>query len=148
MVIASWRRILVLQMVVVCGAVGLALAQRPMPPEAPSHKFLDRQNVSAFGALAGLIALDGIHTQLMLQTHRFVEGDPLARPFVTHGWPGQLAGSALGYGAALSFCYVLHRANHHRIEHWAARFVVGAEAANDVRNLLLEPPPPKPPALH
>jgi hypothetical protein len=88
--------------------------------------------------------LDGVHTQLMLRTNRFVEGDPLARPFVTHGWPGQLAGSTLGYGAALSLSYMLHRTNHHRIERWATRFMVGAEAANDARNLLLQPPPRQP----
>ncbi|HVO60699.1 MAG TPA: hypothetical protein VMT53_07170 [Terriglobales bacterium] len=119
-----------------------AWSQETPLPEAPSHKFLDRQNVTAFAALGGLIAIDGVHTQLMLDTHRFVEGDPIARPFVSHGWPGQLAGSALAYGSALGVSYMLHKANHHKIERWASWFFVAAEAANDTRNLLLKAPPP------
>lgn len=112
-------------------------------PDAPSHKFFDRENLTAVGLLAGVIALDGAHTQLMLETHRYVEGDPLARPFVSRGWPGQLAASALAYGGALGLSYTLHRTNHHKIERWATWFLVGAEAANDTRNLLLQPSPRK-----
>jgi hypothetical protein len=143
-----WPRIFVVQILAFFSVVGLALAQSPTLPEARSHKFFDRQNVTAFAALGGLIALDGVHTQIMLQTHRFIEGDPLARPFVRQGWRGQLAGSALGYGAALSLSYMLHRTNHHKIESWATWFLVGAEAANDTRNLLLQPPPPRTAGSH
>lgn len=116
-------------------------------PEAPatsSHKFFDRQNVTAFTLLGGLITLDAVHTQLMLQTNRYSEGDPLARPFVNHGWQGQLAGSSLGYGTALSLSYMFHRTGHHKMERWANWIVVGAEATNDVRNLVLRPPAPQP----
>ncbi len=119
------------------------LAEDLSLPETPSHRFLDRQNKIAFATLGGLIALDGVHTQLMLATNRYVEGDPLAQPFVRHGWPGQLAGSALGYGAALSLSYMLHRTGHHKIERWATWFMVSAEATNDTRNLLLNAPPRK-----
>jgi hypothetical protein len=108
-------------------------------PEAPSHRFIDRQNVTAFAVLGSLITIDAVHTQFALQTHDFVEGDPLARPFVTKGWTGQLAGSALGYGTALSFSYLLHRSNHHKLERWTTWLLVGAEATNDVRNFLLKP---------
>jgi hypothetical protein len=117
-------------------------AQETAFPEAPSHKFFDRQNVVAFAALGGLAALDGVHTQLMLDTHHFVEGDPIARPFVSHGWPGQLAGSALAYGSALGVSYMLHKTNHHKIGRWASWLFVAAEATNDSRNLLLQAPRP------
>jgi hypothetical protein len=120
-----------------------AWSQQMPLPEAPSHRFVDRQNVTAFAALGGLIALDGVHTQLMLDTHRFVEGNPIARPFVTHGWSGQLAGSALAYGTALSISYMLHKTNHHRVERWANWLFVASEAANDTRNLLLQAPAPR-----
>jgi hypothetical protein len=91
--------------------------------------------------LGALIAVDGVHTQLMLQTHRFAEGNPIARPFVTQGWPGQLAGSALGFGAGVGLSYMLHRTNHHKLERWAAWMLVSAEAVNDTRNFLLRTPP-------
>ena len=107
-------------------------------PEAPSHPFFDRQNVVTFAALGGLIALDSVQTQLMLQTHQFGEADPLARPFVNRGWPGQLAASTLGYGTVLSLAYILHRTNHRKMERCVTWFITSAEAANDTRNLLLE----------
>jgi hypothetical protein len=91
-----------------------------------------------FSALGGLIVADGVETQLMLQTHQFGEGDPLARPFVNQGWPGQVAASALGYGAALGVAYILHRTNHHKIERYTTWLVTSAEAANDTRNLILQ----------
>jgi hypothetical protein len=119
--------------------VDSTFAEAPLLPEAPSHRFFDRPNMTAFGLLGGLVALDGVHTQLMLRTNRYTEGDPLARPFVNHGWQGQLAGSALGYGTALSASYMLHRTGHHKIERWATWLFIGAEAANDTHNLLLSP---------
>jgi hypothetical protein len=91
-----------------------------------------------FSALGGLIVADGVQTQLMLQTHQFGEGDPLARPFVNQGWPGQLVASALGYGTVLGLAYILHRTNHHKIERYATWLVTSAEAANDTRNLILQ----------
>jgi len=139
----SSRSVLTLRILLFLAVPGLVLAQTPTSPEAPSHRFFDRRNVATFAALGGLIAIDGVHTQLALQTHRFVEGDPLARPFVSHGWAGQLTGSALGYGTAISLSYMLHRTNHHKLERWAGWLLVGAEAANDTRNLLLNPPPRK-----
>jgi hypothetical protein len=116
--------------------------------DAHSHKFLDRQNLTAFAILGSLIALDAVHTQIALESHRFVEGDPLARPFVTHGWPGQLEGSALGFGTSVSLSYVLHGTNHHKIERWTSWLIIGAEAAIDTRNSLLTPPPLKPASPH
>ncbi len=134
-----WRTIVALHVLALLVTLQPVSAQNTSIPEAPSHKFFDRQNVAAFAALGTLITIDAVHTQLALQTHDFVEGDPLARPFVTKGWAGQLAGSALGYGTALSLSYVLHRSNHHKLERWTSWLLVGAEATNDVRNLLLKP---------
>lgn len=143
-----WPRVFGFEMLVFYSAVSLSLAQGPPLPESPSHKFLDGQNVTAFAALGALVTIDAVHTQRQLQTGRYAEANPLARPFVSHGWSGQLAGSALGYGAALSLSYMLHRTNHHKIERWTTWFLVGAEAVNVTRNLMLNAPPPRSTSPH
>jgi hypothetical protein len=56
-----------------------------------------------------------------ITTQRFIkrgwqEGDPLSRPFVDHGWPGQIGIGVLDNAAELSVMYALHRMHHHRIE--------------------------------
>jgi hypothetical protein len=117
--------------------VPAALAQNAVLPGAPPHRFFDRQNSTAFTLLGGLVAADAARTQSMLQTRRYVEGNPIARPLVSQGWPGQLAASTIGYASALGVSYVFHRTGHHKMERCATWFMVAAESANDTRNLLL-----------
>ena len=117
--------------------VPTVVAQNPILADAPSHRFFDRQNKTAFALLGGLVAVDAARTQSMLGSHRYAEANPLARPLVQQGWPGEVAASAIGYGAALGLSYVLHRTGHHRMERCATWFMVAAETINDTRNLLL-----------
>ena len=114
-----------------------ALAQNPILADAPSHRFFDRQNTTAFAILGGLAAVDAARTQSMLGSHRYAEANPVARPLVNQGWPGQVAASAIGYGAALGVSYIFHRTGHHTMERCATWFMVAAETANDTRNLVL-----------
>ena len=136
---ATFRHALLLLLLII-SHFGLrqALAETSILPDAPSHRFFDRQNKTAFMVLGGLVAVDAARTQVMLSTHRYAEANPMARPLVNQGWPGQVAASTIGYGAALGVSYMFHRTGHHRMERYATWFMVAAETANDMRNLLLQ----------
>ena len=112
-----------------------ASAQQLTLPDAPSHKFFDRQNTAAFATLGGLIAVDAVVTQRLTNSGVAHEVNPLWRPLVKQGWQGEMAASALGYGAALGMAYTLHKTGHHKIERWANWLTVGIEAGNDVHSL-------------
>jgi hypothetical protein len=114
-----------------------ASAQQLTLPEAPSHKFFDRQNALAFATLGGLIAVDAVATQRLTNSGVAHEANPLWRPMVKQGWQGEMAASALGYSAALSLAYTFHRTGHHKIERWANWLTVAMEAGNDAHSLLL-----------
>ncbi len=103
-----------------------------------SHRFFDRQNKIAFGALAGLIAVDAITTQRLIGSGQAHEANPVWRPLVHKGWQGEMAASALGFGAALGMSYTLHKTGHHKLERWTNWLVVGVEAGNDAHNLSLD----------
>jgi hypothetical protein len=118
-------------------------AQQFIAPDAPSstatqsHKFFDRNNKLAFGTLAGLIAIDAVTTQQLTNSYRAVEGNPLWQPMVRQGWQGEMAASAIGYGAAIGVAYAFHKTGHHKLERFANWFTVSMEAANDAHNLIL-----------
>jgi hypothetical protein len=114
-----------------------ASAQQLTLPEAPSHKFFDRQNTVAFATLGGLIAIDAVATQRLTDSGVAHEANPLWRPMVKQGWQGEMAASALGYGAALSVAYTFHKTGHHRMERWANWLTVAMEAGNDAHSLLV-----------
>lgn len=79
------------------------------------HKFFDRRNIALLGfAAAGMMA-DGVTTQHML-ARGYQENDPLARPFVTHGWGGQMAIGSIMISADVLVQYGLHKLHAHRIE--------------------------------
>jgi hypothetical protein len=94
-------------------------AQELTLPEAPSHKFLDRQNKVAFATLAALVATDAVQTQRLTNSGAAHEANPLWSPLVKQGWPGEMAASAMGYGAALGMAYTFHKTGHHKMERWA-----------------------------
>ena len=110
-------------------------AQELALPDAPSHKFFDRQNTAAFAALGGLIAADAVATQRLTNSAVAQEANPLWRPLVRQGWQGEMAASALGYSAALGVAYTFHKTGHHKIERWANWLTVAMEVGNDVRSL-------------
>lgn len=103
-------------------------------PEAP-HKFMDRANSVRTATLAALIAADGVTTQKNLSRNAH-ELNPLARHLVNHGWKGQLAASAIGYGASVGLSYVFHRAGHHTLERLVLHVSIGVEAGMVTNNLL------------
>jgi hypothetical protein len=106
---------------VLCGLVSAADAQdvqreaRDVP-----HRFFDRTNIALTVIESGALLADGITTQHALNRYpeSFREADPIARPFVNRGWPGQILGGALFVSADVGLRYWLHRTNHHRIERW------------------------------
>ena len=114
-----------------------ASAQQLTLPDAPSHKFFDRQNAAAFATLGGLVAMDAVYTQRLTNSGVAHEVNPLWRPLVKQGWQGEMAASALGYGAALGVAYTFHKTGHHKMERWANWFTVAMEAGNDAHSLLL-----------
>jgi hypothetical protein len=104
----------------------VAAAQTKLP-EAPSHRFFDRTNVTLHAANFAMITGDMISTRLILDGGGR-EQNPLARPFVTHGLAGQVAASyAIGAGGTLLGSYWLHRTGHHRLERWTPICVMAVE---------------------
>lgn len=105
-------------------------AQELTLPDAPSHKFLDHQNKVAFTSLAALVAADAVMTQRLINSGIAHEANPLWRPLVKQGWPGEMAASALGYSAALGMAYTFHKTGHHKMERWANWVTIAVQAGN------------------
>jgi len=83
--------------------------------QTPSHRFFDKTNFTVLTVSLLGQASDAITTQRFLK-HGVSEANPLSRPFVDQGWPGQIGIGILDNAAQLSVMYALHRMNHHRIE--------------------------------
>jgi hypothetical protein len=62
--------------------------------------------------------------------------NPLARPLVTKGAPGQAAASFLGYGLGAGTAFLFHRTNHHRVERMVLNVAIGIEAECVVNNVV------------
>jgi hypothetical protein len=100
-----------------------AVGQENGRPAAPistraTHRFFDVKNVSLTGMETAALLADGFYTQRARQRYpeTFRELDPLARPFVMRGWPGQIVGGAIVVSADVGLRYWMHRKNHHRLE--------------------------------
>jgi hypothetical protein len=107
------------------------------PQNGATHRFFDHGNKLRAGILAGLVAADGISTQGILHgAGQWREMNPLARPFVNQGAPGQLAASVLGYGFSLGTSYLLHRTGHHKLEKLLLDASIGVEAETVSSNLI------------
>jgi hypothetical protein len=107
------------------------------PQDGSTHRFFDHANKLRAGILAGLVAADGISTQEILHGgSQWREMNPLARPFVNQGAPGQLAASVLGYGFSLGTSYLLHRSGHHKLEKLILDAAIGVEAGTVSSNLI------------
>jgi len=105
--------------------------------EMATHKFFDRGNKIRMGILAGVVAADGISTQAILQSGgHWRELNPLARPFVNQGAPGQFAASILGYGFSVGTSYLLHRTGHHKLEKLMLDASIGIETEVVASNLI------------
>jgi hypothetical protein len=104
-------------------------------PDTPSaHPFWTFENKVNVGLLAGLIAADAITTQRGLD-EGLREVNPVMRPFVTRGAPGEALGSALGFGAGMGTVYLLHRMHHYKAERITMRVFVAGESAVVANNI-------------
>lgn len=101
-------------------------------PVAPVSK-------ATWTTLAGLgaeILADGVTTRVLYQ-RRHDEINPVIKPFVHAGVPGQIAASLLGAGAAGGMWFVLRRTHHDRAANWFLRSVTTAEGANVLRQFTI-----------
>ncbi len=87
-----------------------AVAEKP-------HRFFDALNIALTDIESGALLADGITTQRGLTKYpESREADPIARLFVSHGWPGQIVGGILFVSADVGLRHVFHRNGRHRVE--------------------------------
>jgi hypothetical protein len=101
-------------------------------PDAPVSK----QTWGTFAVVGTEILADGVTTRVLYQRH-YNEMNPLARPFVRAGVPGQIAASLLGAGAVSGVWFVLRRTHHDRAASWFLRSVAAGEGSNVSRQLAI-----------
>jgi hypothetical protein len=108
--------------------------------EAP-HRFLDKTNLALFSANLLAHTADAITTQRALANCRRnsphpndplygcaqLETNSFARPFVSDGWGGQIAFTAIVNAGEILTSFALHRMGHHRVE----RLLVVTTAATE-----------------
>lgn len=126
---------------VLCAFIGdirVAQAQNSAPPPAqePCHKFFDRTNITLTVIESGALLVDGIYTQRGLRRYPETsrEADPLARPFVSRGWPGQIVGGTLVVSADVGLRYWLHRKKRHRLERLVPLILITYGTAGAIHN--------------
>ena len=91
------------------------LAERQNLGSETSHKFFDGTNIALMATSALAQTADMVTTQHFV-SRGGIEGDPIARPFVSHGWGGQLALFGIVNTSEIMTMYGIHRLGHHRIE--------------------------------
>ena len=101
-------------------------------PDAPVSK----QTWGTFAVVGTEILADGVTTRVLYQRH-YNEMNPLARPFVRAGVPGQIGASLLGAGAVSGVWFVLRRTRHDRAASWFLRSVAAGEGSNVSRQLAI-----------
>jgi len=126
--------ILLLSVAVQAQSFSLTSFALPDSPK-PQHPFWTIENKVDAGLLAGLVAADAITTQRGLN-EGFREVNPVMRPFVTRGAPGEAVGSALGFGAAIGVAYVMHRSHHYKAERIAMRLMIAGESGFVANNIV------------
>lgn len=107
-----------------------SLIQEDKLPEAPTR--ISTEAKIEFAAFAAEVAADGVSTRLLYQ-RGCSETDPVARPFVRAGVPGQVAATFLGLAAVAGAWAILHHTHHERMAKWMLRTAVAGEGANDIR---------------
>jgi hypothetical protein len=109
--------------------------QTLLPPQNP-HRFFDKTNLTLFGGVAAVRALDFTSTQHfrrlgnneVLLTNNIVDNKPLFAGI-------EVAGTALSIGAA----YWMHRTGHHKLERWVSIVHIGIGTFGDAHNYSLGP---------
>ena len=97
-------------------------------PSNPTHKFFDRFNIALITVSLLSQTADAVTTQRRLKScwrnHpgemswvcSDLEGNPIARPFVNQGWPGQVSLAIIVNSAQTMVMYAIHRMGYHRVE--------------------------------
>jgi hypothetical protein len=106
-----------------------SLADPHHEEKLPRHRFFDRYNILLLTADLLAQTADALTTQRSLSDCRrnavasigpfdcaHQEGDPLFRPFVTHGWGGQVAISGIVTSAEVLLMYGIHKMGYHTVE--------------------------------
>lgn len=107
---------------------GTLLAQElPNPP-------ISKATLATFAAFGAEVVADGVTTRVLYQ-RRYDENNPIVRPLVHAGVPGQVGASLLGAGATVGVWFVLHRAHRERAATWFLRLVTAGEGCNVARQL-------------
>ena len=98
-----------------------------MLPEAPSHRFWDRENGILFASSAAFSTADFFLTRSNLN-HGGQELNPVTRVFSgsTAGLAVNFAGETAG---VVGLSYVFHKTGHHKIERVISMLNIGASAA-------------------
>ena len=96
-------------------------------PEAPSHRFWDRENSILFASSAAFSTADFFLTRSNL-SHGGQELNPVTRVFSgsTVGLAVNFAGETAG---VVGLSYVFHKTGHHKIERVISMLNIGASAA-------------------
>jgi hypothetical protein len=96
-------------------------------PEAPSHRFWDRENSILFASSAAFSTADFFLTRSNLN-HGGQELNPVTRVFsgCTAGLAVNFAGETAG---VVGLSYVFHKTGHHKIERVISMLNIGASAA-------------------
>ena len=114
-----------------------ALAPAPAPfvkaafatelPQAPSHKFWDRENRLLFAGVAASATADFAVTRANLQGGG-QELNPITRVFSgsTAGLAVNFAGETAG---VIGLSYLLHKTGHHKLERFVSMTDIGASSA-------------------
>jgi hypothetical protein len=91
---------------------------------------------TTFVGFGAEILADGVTTRVLYQRHHD-EINPVAKPFVHAGVPGQIGASLLGAGAMSGMWFMLRRAHHDRAAQWLLRSVTAGEGYNVARQFAL-----------
>lgn len=97
-------------------------------PNAP----VARETWPSFAVFGAEVIADSVTTRVLYQRH-YGETDPVARPFVRAGVPGQIGATLLGAGVTGGIWFALHRKHHDRTAKWFLRAVNVGEGINVAR---------------
>lgn len=97
---------------------------------------ISRRDWVMFAGLGAEIVADGVTTRVLYQ-RRYYEDDPLARPFVQAGVPGQVAASLMAAGGLAGAWWALHRSHRDRMARGLLWSAAAVEGANDARQFAI-----------
>ena len=89
-----------------------------------------------FAIFGAEVTGDVVTTRILYQRHH-PENDPLARPFVQAGIPGQIGAGLLGMGVTGGLWFALHHMRRDRAASWFLRTVTVGEGGNVARQIVI-----------